>query len=390
MAAQGFGRRRPSVVTKASLRRTIATMGVLQLDTVNVFERSHYLPLWSRLGPYDRRILDALLHHDRNATTAPKLGGYTEYLAHEAAVLPVADWPLWAWHRNRPVRERDRGWIEENRGLFDDVRAEFAARGPLRVRDLDHPENVSLGGGWWNKNRVHWAAMHLFSRGELVTVGRERFERVLALADDVLPQEARVEIPREEAVRELVRRASVAHGIATVSDLADYPRISIAATRRAVESLVAEGELEPVEVEGWDRLAYLAAGQRIPRAVHVTALLSPFDPLVWCRPRTERLFDFHYRISIYTPAAQRLHGYYVLPVLVDGDLVGRIDLKGDRKAGVLRVQHAHLEPASAGRARELAQRVVPLLEDAAAWQGLGDIQITGPGTWAPDLAATLR
>ncbi|GAA4904044.1 crosslink repair DNA glycosylase YcaQ family protein [Tessaracoccus lubricantis] len=366
----------------AALRKVIARLGVLQLDTVNVFERSHYLPLLSRLGPYDRDALDRLLHHDQRAT---RLGGYTEYTAHEAAVLPVADWPLWAWHRRRPGRPNWEAWVIANQRLIDEVLAEFHTAGPMRIRDLEHPDNVATSGGWWNKNDVYWAAERLFRRGQIVVVGRDRFERVYGVAADVLPPEARVEVPEDEAVVELVRRAAVAHGVATLDDLADYPRIKRAPARLAVDALVARGELEPVEVEGWGREAWLAAGQRTPRSVSGAALLSPFDPLVWFRPRAERMFGFHYRISIYTPAAQRQHGYYVLPVLVDDELVGRVDLKADRQAGVLRVQHAHVEPASAHRATELAARVAPLLEEAAQWQGLGSVSFTGPGTWVPDL-----
>ena len=384
--AQGLNRPRPAKVGPASLRREIARLGVLQLDTVNVFERSHYLPLLSRLGPYDRAALDRLVHHDQRATT---LGTYTEYLAHEAAILPVADWALWAWHRARPERPATEKWVAEHGRLMEEVLDEFRGSGPMRIKDLDHPENVPTAGGWWNKNAAHWAATLLWRRGDLVVVGRDRFERVLAAADDVLPPEARAEVPQDEAIMELIRRASVAHGIATLADLADYPRLTLAPARQAVASLVARGELTPVAVDGWAEPAYLARGQRVPRSVTAAALLSPFDPLVWFRPRAERLFDFHYRISIYTPAARREHGYYVLPVLVDDELVGRVDLKADRKAGVLRVQHAHIEPAAAHRDEALAERVMPLLWEAAAWQGLDEVAFTGPGTWTRALARSL-
>lgn len=381
--AGGLNRPRPASVTPAALRREIKRLGVLQLDTVNVFERSHYITLLSRLGQFDRAMLDRLVHHAQPATT---LGAYTEYTAHEAAILPVADWPLWAWHRRRAERPSTARWIADNQRLMGEVLDGFRASGPLRVKDLKHPRNIPTPGGWWNKNDAHHAATLLWRRGDLVVVGRDRFERILAAADDVLPQEARHDAPQDEAIAELIRRACVAHGVATLADLADYPRLSLAATRKAVATLVARGELEPVAVEGWADDAWLAKGQRVPRSVSATALLSPFDPLVWFRPRAERLFGFHYRISIYTPAAQRVHGYYVLPVLVDDELVGRVDLKADRMAGVLRVQHAHIEPASASRAHELAHRVSPLLWEAAAWQGLGEVSITGPGTWARALA----
>ncbi len=362
-------------------------MGVLQLDTVNVFERSHYIPLLSRLGRYDRSLLDALVHHD--APTRPRLGGFTEYTAHEATILPVADWALWAWHREAPVRARTEAWVNQKRGLIDEVRAEFAERGPLRVSELEHPENVSTGGGWWNRNDVHWAARHLFRTGGLVVVGRQRFQQVFAVPEQVLPPAALVGLPRHDAIVELVRRAAVANGVATLDDLADYWRLPKPDVVLAIAALEAAGEVEPVTVDGWPGPTWLAVGTRVPRRIEAAALLSPFDPLVWYRPRALRLFDFHYRISIYTPAEQRTHGYYVLPVLVDDRIVGRVDLKSDRQAGVLRVQHAHIEPGCAGEAGTPAARVVPLLEEAADWQGLGDIVVAGEGTWAEALRRAL-
>lgn len=386
ISAQGLASPRPARVGAAALGRVIARLGVLQIDTVNVFERSHYIPLLSRLGAYDRSLLDSLVHHN---VARPRLGRYTEYMAHEATILPVADWPLWAWHRARPERPGFERWASEHRRLINEVRDEVASNGPLRVRDLEHPENVSQGGGWWNKNDVHWAATYLFRRGDLVVVGRQRFERVLADASQVLPDAARSELPKEEAVRELVRRAAVAYGVASLDDLADYPRLKRAEATHAVEALEAAGDVEPVEVDGWSRPAWMPAGQRVPRTVRAAALLSPFDPLVWYRPRAERLFDFHYRISIYTPAEQRQHGYYVMPVLVDDAIVGRVDLKSDRQAGILRVQHAHLEPEQDGRGVELARRVAPLLREAALWQGLDDVVVAPNGTWSGELAATL-
>ena len=386
IAAQGLAAPRPPTPNTAAITRVIAKMGVLQLDTVNVFERSHYLPLLARLGPYPKGTLDALLHHD---TPKPRLGRYTEYLAHEATIIPVADWPLWHWHRTAPKRPGFENWATEHQSLIADVLAEFADRGPLRIRDLDHPENVSLGGGWWNKNDVHWAAQYLFHTGELVTVGRQRFERILAPAATTLPPQALEPLPKQDAVRELIRRAAVAHGVATLEDLADYPRLKTATARQAVDDLTADGVLEPVTVDGWATPAWMPAGQRVPRRVEAAALLSPFDPLVWFRPRAERLFDFHYRISIYTPKEQREHGYYVLPVLLDDQIVARVDLKSDRKAGVLRVQQAHIDPTHAGSVDDVARRVAPLLSEAAEWQGLSTVSIEGPGTLAPALAKSL-
>lgn len=364
------------------MKRAISRMGVLQIDSVNAFERSHYIPLFSRLGDYDRSKMDALVRHD---VPTSGLGNYTEYTAHEATIIPVDDWPLWAWHRDAPERDSFEQWAATRKTLIEEVRAEFAERGPLTVSDLEHPENVSTGGGWWNRNGVRRASRYLFGTGELVVVGRRRFERVFALADHVLPPTALEGIPKAEAILELVRRAAVAYGVATLDDLADYWRLPIADTRAAVAALESAGEIEPVRVEGWTRPAWLASGTRVPRSVNTAALLSPFDPLVWYRPRAERLFGFHYRISIYTPAADRKHGYYVLPVLVGDQLVGRLDLKSDRRAGVLRVQHAHVEPEFTGDAAALAARVVPLLAEASEWQGLGEVAVTPVGTMAEQL-----
>jgi uncharacterized protein len=365
-----------------TLERVIGRLGLLQLDSVNVFERSHYLPLLARLGPYDRAALDRLVHHDHGRG----LGAYTEYVAHEAAIIPVADWPLWGWKRRQSMRPGDERWADEHAGLVADVRAEFAERGPLRPSEMEHPAHERLPGGWWNKSDAYWATAVLFRRGDLVTIGRSRFERRYAVAEAVLPDAATAVVDRAEAQRELVRRAAAAYGVATLDDLADYHRLKVADARVAVDELVDAGELEPVEVEGWGRPAYVTPAVRAPRRIRSTALLSPFDPLVWFRPRAERIFGFEYRISIYTPAAERQHGYYVLPVLIDDHLVGRVDLKSDRKAGILRVQHATIEPGHAERAAELADRLAPALAEAAAWQGLDRVEVTGPGTWAREVA----
>lgn len=368
-----------------TVQRAIARLGLLQLDSVNVFERSHYLPLLSRLGPYDRSALDRLLQHDHGR----RMGRYTEYLAHEAAVIDVADWPLWAWKRQQPMRPSTERWAAEHSSLIDGVLSEFAERGTMRPSEMEHPAHRRLPGGWWNKSDAYWATAVLFRRGELVTVGRTRFERRYAIADEALPEVARAEMERGDAHRALVARAAAAFGVATLDDLADYHRLRHAETKAAVDALVDAGELEPVAVEGWDRPAYRWARARNPRRVRATALLSPFDPLVWHRPRAQRMWGFQYRISIYTPAARREHGYYVLPVLIDDELVGRIDLKSDRRARLLRVQHATVEPPHAARAGELAERLAPVLAEAAAWQALDAVEVTGPGSWSRAIAGAL-
>lgn len=384
-AAQGFARHPPHVGTR-QLAGAFGRLGLLQLDTVNVFERSHYLPLLARLGPYDRALLDRLVTHDRRPRV---LGRTTELWAHEAAIVPVADVPLLRFRAERFRRKHD-AWFVEHATLVAELRAAFQAQGPSTVGEIEHPRNVRGSGGWWDRGDAYHAVHAMFRAGELVVLGRRRFERVYDLAERALPADLQHAVPEREATIELVRRSAVALGVATVDDLRDYFRLAyLADARMAVDALVEAGELLPVAVDGWDAPAYLHAAQRIPRSVDATALLSPFDPIVWHRPRALRMFDFHYRISIYTPPAEREHGYYVLPVAVDGDVVGRIDLKSDRRAGVLRVQHAHVEPAHAMRSRELAERIAPRLHEAAAWQGLDVVAVTGPGTWAGDVRAAL-
>ncbi|MFC7431042.1 MULTISPECIES: winged helix-turn-helix domain-containing protein [unclassified Agrococcus] len=384
-AAQGFAAPPPHVGMR-QLSGAFARLGLLQLDTVNVFERSHYLPLLARLGAYDRGVLDRLVAHDRRPRV---LGRTTELWAHEAAIVPVADVPLLRFRAER-FRAKHAAWLAEHATLLHELRAAFAAQGPSTVGEIEHPRNVRGSGGWWDRGDAHHAIHAMFRTGELVVLGRRRFERVYDLAERALPAALQHAVPEQEATIELVRRSAVALGVATVDDLRDYYRLAyLADARAAVDALVESGELLPVSVDGWQAPAYLHATQRIPRSVEATALLSPFDPVVWHRPRALRLFDFHYRISIYTPPAEREHGYYVLPVAVDGDVVGRIDLKSDRRAGVLRVQHAHVEPRFASRAGELAERIAPRLHEAAAWQGLETVAVTGPGTWAGDVVAAI-
>lgn len=383
--AQGFGTR-PGTVGTLQLRRTFERLRLLQLDTVNVFERSHYLPLLARLGPYDRSLLDTLVHHTHRPR---RLGRTTEAWAHEAAIIPVDDWALLRARRER-FRARGATWLAEHADVVETVLATVRAQGPSRAGDVEHPANVALPGGWWNKNPVHQVMHALFRTGDLVVVGRRRFERVYDVAERALPASAQRHVPTDEATVELVRRAAVALGVATVDDLRDYYRLPyLADAKVAIEQLVDGGELLPVRVAGWDKTGYLHRDQRVPRGTSATALLSPFDPIVWHRPRALRMHDFHYRISIYTPAEQREHGYYVLPVLVGDTIVGRVDLKSDRRARVLRVQHAHVEPQHAARSSELAERIAPRIAEAADWQGLERVEVTGPGTWARDVQGAL-
>lgn len=383
IGAQRLDRERVGSVGTRQVTGALRGLDVLQLDSVNVFERSHYLPFLARLGAYDRSLLDRLVQHDRRPR---RVGSWVEYWPHVAGIHATADWPLYEMRRERQ-RRRERAKLEANASIVATIRDEIRANGPRLATEIEHDANVRTAGGWWNKNDVYWACESLFLTGELVCIGRDRFQRVFELAERALPDAA--SLPQDEAIRVLIGRAAERLGVATLDDLADYHRMLIGWAKPAVRSLVDDGTLIPVTVEGWDQPAYLHAAARIPRAIHTEALLSPFDPLVWHRPRTERLFDFYYRISIYTPEERRTEGYYVLPVLVDDRLVGRIDLKSDRQQGVLRVQHANLEPAEFERAGALAERIVPRLVEAMRWQSLDRIEVVGKGTWAAALSAAM-
>lgn len=383
LSAQGIGRAHPAAVGSRHLTAAVDRLEVLQLDSVSVFARSHYLPLFARLGTYDRDALDRLIF--------ARGGRYTEYWAHEAAVIRREDWPLWHWKREA-LRERftrTRPWVRENAPLMQWLLAELAEKGPLTVAEVEHDATVRRG-PWWGWSDVKEGLEYLFAFGDVVSGGRRGFSRVYALPEQVgLGSRHGVAVPRDEAVRELVLRSVRALGVGTVGDIADYHRLKIAPTQAALRELVEAGAVEQVAVEGWERggralPAFRIPGTSIPRRLEATALLSPFDPVVWNRDRALRMFGFHYRIEIYTPPAKRLYGYYSLPVLVDDALPGRIDLKSDRAAGALRVQSAWVEHGADAGA--MAERVAPVLRAAAAWQGLADVVVADRG----DAAAAVR
>lgn len=387
LAAQGFDRAHPEVVGTRQLTALLDRLQVLQLDSVNVFARSHYLPVFARLGAYDRAALDALIFARR--------GRYTEYWAHEAAIIRRDDWPLWHWKREalRAKYTVKSAWVRENTAMLDWLLAELAAQGPMTVSDVEHESATERRGPWWGWSDVKEGLEYLFMFGDVVSAGRRGFSRVYALPQQVgLADLHAIEVPPIEAQRELVLRSVRALGVGTVGDIADYFRLKITPTRDALRALLAAGEIEQVEVEGWSTAAgrplpaFIVPGARIPRRIEATALLSPFDPVVWSRDRALRMFGFHYRIEIYTPAPKRQYGYYSLPVLVDDRVIGRIDLKSDRQAGVLRVQSAWVEQGAS--ASELAARVAPVLRRASAWQGLGEVVVTDP-LWG-DAAAAVR
>lgn len=386
LAAQGLAASRPDSPGTRQLNQAMGRMGVLQIDSVNVFARSHYLPLFSRLGPYDTAVLDRLLFARRPA--------YVESWAHVAAFIPVADWALFQFRRDDLVAKYGDGeWMQRHAEIVDWVRAELAARGPLRPAEIDHDAKKRGGGPWWDWDVIKEALERLFLFGEVAIAGRRGFERRYGLAEHVIPAEVLANpVPRDEAVRELVRRAARAYGVATASDLADYWRLrDRPAVTAAIGDLVDAGELAPVTVEGWTSggrpaKAWLHRDARVPRRVDATAILTPFDPVVWFRDRAERLFDFEYRIEIYTPAPKRRFGYYSLPVVVGDDVVGRVDLKADRQASRLLVQSAWWEHGAPPHA---AERLAAELRLAADWRGLETISVAGWGDAADDLARAL-
>ncbi len=380
LAAQGFTDRAPrGLPDRRHLRRVLGRTQLLQIDSVNVFERAHYLPLFSRLGPYDKALVDRAAYRDRELF---------EYWGHEASLLPVAVHPLLRWRMAR-AEALEEGWGGPLRIMRE--RPEFVAEVLRRVEQEGPVTAGALHGGatsgspWWGWNDTKVALELLFWSGRVATATRRSFERVYDVTERVLPAEV-LAVPtpsREDAQRELVRLAARAHGVATERDLRDYFRLRVEEARAAVVDLVEAGELLPAAVEGWRQPAYLWVGTAVPRRVSASALLSPFDPLVWERSRASRLFGFDYRIEIYTPAAKRVHGYYVLPFLHDERLQARVDLKADRKAGVLRVLAAWLEPGS--DPDHIGSALAVQLRRAADWQGLGAVVVEPRG----DLAAHL-
>src|SRR5918998_1554478 len=345
LAAQGFGAPRAAgPVGVRQLSRMVDRLAVVQIDSVNVLSRSHYLPAFSRLGNYPRAALDDL--------TARRHAVF-EYWAHEASFLPVRLHPFLRW---RMAAAEQHAWgnmvrlQRERPGFVAEVLDRVRVEGPLKAGDLLQGRRERSGEMWdWHEGKV--ALEWLFFTGQVTATHRTTsFEKVYDLTERVLPA-AVLEVPTPDpadAIRELVRTASRALGVATERDLRDYFRLAPAAARRAVAELADAGELQPVEVAGWGAPAWLDPAARRPRWIRARALLSPFDSLIWERPRVERIFGFRYRLEIYTPAAKRVHGYYVLPFLLGDRLVARVDLKADRKAGVLRVQAAYAEPGPRG------------------------------------------
>ncbi|OFE18028.1 cytoplasmic protein [Humibacillus sp. DSM 29435] len=384
IAAQGLldARPAPFEATTRHLQRVVDRVGVVQIDSVNVLTRSHYLPFFSRLGPYDTALLD------RARDRAPRR--LVEYWAHEASLIPPGTWPLLDFRMRGAAA--DQAWggmrriLAERPDWVDAVQAEVERRGPLTSREceraLSHDRPRESGHWGWNWSEVKQALEYLFWAGRISSVGRTAsFERRYAALEVTAPPGLRESWSNRpgaaaDAARdvELVRIAARSHGVGTERCLADYFRMPRARTRTAVETLVGQGELVPVTVPGWQP-AWLHAAARVPRAVHAEALLSPFDSLVWQRERILALWDFHYRLEIYTPAHRRVHGYYVLPFLFGDRLVARCDLKADRAAGVLRCHQVTWEGGARAASADARDALGRNLESMARWLGLGSVEV---------------
>jgi uncharacterized protein YcaQ len=344
LAAQGFDTPRPaSKATQRHVNSLISRLGVIQIDSVNVLVRSQELPLFSRLGNHDRNAIP-------KATESQKI---FEYWGHEAAHLPVEIHPLFRWKMEAARLGKARHWgltsfYDDNKAFVKRMLKHVETNGPTTARELS-TRTEKRGADkktWWDWDESKTALEYLFLTGQLMSRGRGTdFARIYDTPERVLPQQV-LDAPtptEHDARKQLLVRSAIAQGVATAGDLADYYRQKPAAVKPLIAELVEEGELRAVAVDGWAEKAFVHRSAKLPKQLHATALLSPFDSLVWCRPRNERLFDFHYRIEIYTPKEKRKFGYYVLPFMMNGQMVGRVDLKSDRANSKLLVHSVHTE-----------------------------------------------
>ena len=340
LAAQGFDKpRSKSKSSTADAVEVIKKLGVIQIDSVNVLVRSQELPLFARLGDHDRNAIN-------KATAQSKI---FEYWGHEAAILPVEIQPLFRWKMNAARTGKIKHWgltsfYADNKAFVKRILKHVEANGPVTARELS--TRTTKKSSWWDWDEAKTALEYLFLTGQLMSCGRgSDFARIYDITERVLPSKI-LDTPtptENEARKQLLVRAAKAQGVATLTDLADYYRQKTAVIKPLVNELVEQGDLREVTVDTWVEKAFVHRSAKPPKKLYATALLSPFDSLVWCRPRNERLFDFHYRIEIYTPKEKRKFGYYVLPFMMNGELVGRVDLKADRANSKLLVQSVHTE-----------------------------------------------
>ncbi len=384
LAAQGFAAApMTSAPGSSDIAAVIRRLGLLQLDFVNVLVPAHYLVVYSRLGPYDREALDRLVYDN---------GTFTEQWAHEACVVPIEAWPLLRFRRDefRPYPRSPIMQFRKKTKYLSDVIEIINKRGSVTAGDLPAVNAPKRKPGDWHRSVARSALEYHFGYGRLAVARRlPNFQRVYDLTERLIhPQHLAAHVQKDEAQRELLLLAARAFGVATMRDLADYYRLSPREARERLGELEEQGALRPVLVDGWSEPAYVPATADVPASMESCALLSPFDPLVWCRPRTERLFDFHYRIEIYVPEAKRRWGYYVLPFLLGDRIVARVDLKADRAASRLLVLAAYAEP---GIDESLAcARLAQELRRIANWLGLESVKASRRGLFARRLHAELR
>ncbi len=384
LAAQGFGRARPNrPIGIRDIQAVIDRVAQFQIDSINVVTRAHFMPLFSRLGPYDVALLE------RAAYESPRR--LFEYWGHAASLIDVTLQPQLRFRMQAGFRDIWPGVervAQGNRSLVDLVRSEVAARGPISARELEYEEERTRENWGWNWSSVKTVMEWLFYVGDITSARRNsQFERVYDLPERVLPRSI-LEVPApspQDSVRALVRRAASALGVASEACLRDYFRTRPAMTRTAIAELVEARELVPVTVEGWHRPTFLWHEARIPRRIDARALLSPFDSMVFERNRLEKVFDFVYRIEIYVPEAKRIHGYYVYPFLLGDRFVARVDIKADRTEGILRVNSAWIEAEQ--DQDHVAAELKKELETMAAWLGLSGVQVIPRGDLGPVLAA---
>ena len=366
-AAQGFDRPRPAASRDIRhIRKAMKAIGVLQLDFVNVLLPAHFLILWSRLGAYDREHCERFLYDSRE---------YTEQWAHEASLVHVDDWPLLEHRRQawQPWKQNPLRTLPDPEAYLREILEQVRRDGALTASDCPEAPGPKRKPGEWHRPPQRWALEHHFGRGELGVRRRlTNFQRVYDLPERLLDDAHRSrQIEKHDAQRDLLRKSAASLGVATLQDMADYYRMSPREAAPRIDELVEEGELTPVSVEGWRDPGYLYRDARVPRSIAGASLLSPFDPLVWFRPRAQRIFDFEYRIEIYVPAAKRRWGYYVLPFRMGDRIVARVDLKADRKAGSLLVQNLHYEAGA--QTQETASALDDELGSLASWLGLDDV-----------------
>jgi uncharacterized protein YcaQ len=355
----GFAGSKPTTVLEVFDRTNL-----LQVDSVNVFERAHYMPLFSRIGNYQKAELDDLM-----GGFNPKL---IEYWAHEASIIKTDELPLFHW---RMSDNRYRDWDEK---LGQMIVAELKARGPLTTSDFEHPEHERKG-PWWGWSDVKRTLERMFFCGALVSGGRTKFKRIYALPEQVLPSKLMENPPsKSEAQKQLLVKSAASHGIGSQKDLADYFRLRSSELTNLLHELVEEGRLLKAQVDGWQVDAYVSPQANLSATAHrATTVLSPFDPVCWNRDRTSRIFGFDYKIEIYVPEPKRQFGYYSLPLLHNGDLIARLDLKSNRQENTLQVKSAWAEDARVSKFPTSA--VIKHLEQVAKWQGLQNLEAFDKG-----------